>query len=604
MTRWSGFLTSVAVLGLAASAGLSAGGTALHAGGTAGQFETVPCWANAAGISPPAISAPSSSAVALRSSAQGSGRAHSARSYPELPGWPASMGITVNYAPGGGPATVDVDGDGRLEVFAGSTDQKLYGWRIDGTLLPGFPITLSGMAQSSPAVGDVDGDGRPEILIVTVTGNAYCFHADGTAVAGWPKHPGGSVTGFVSVVLKDVDGDGRLEIILPVGNNLYVWRSDGTTLPGFPAYFASSYGPCATPAVADIDGDGRPEIVLEGWEYLHVFHMDGTEAAGWPYHLPLSYEGFSYSAPVLVDFDADGTAEIIAAYNESGGGNWSGKVAVWHHDGSLAAGWPYVMQDFGSWCYSTAALGDVDGDGRYEFAMTSHNGRLYLFRSNGSIVAGFPVVTGHVNSEASCAVADLDDDGGLEICYGSNDTAYLSYERDGSVTPGFPLTMNGGMMVSGSCVGDPDANGRINICAHDRTGKVHLWDLPFTVHADRLPWVRPHHDDHHTGTMETAPPSAVRLRDPRDVWELAAVQPNPARACLVLSLEGRLSAPVWLRLLDPAGRCRLSRRLDVPPRDGRAAIDLPSAAGLPSGVYYLRVESGGGVRTRPVVVLQ
>ena len=137
---------------------------------------------NAAGMLPPA-------SIGSAPGATGPTLLPGERSYPELAGWPATLGVNPNYAPGEGPATVDINGDGRLEVFAASTDAKLYGWKIDGTPLPGFPVTLNGKAQSSPAVGDIDGDGVPEILVATTGGYAYAFKANGTPVTGWPAVP-------------------------------------------------------------------------------------------------------------------------------------------------------------------------------------------------------------------------------------------------------------------------------------------------------------------------------------------------------------------------------------------------------------------------------
>jgi hypothetical protein len=569
----------------------------LFAAGAGSAAESLINAPDASGRAAPRIEAP------LQGTPGGGG----VRNYPEVSGWPATMGVNPQYAPGGGPATVDVNGDGVMEVFAASTDQRLYGWRTDGTALPGFPITLVGRAQSSPAVGNIDADPAPEILVNTTSGYIYAFNTDGSAVPGWPKVPGGTLGGFISVVLQDFDNDGVLEVVQPAGNQLYVWRGNGTNYPGFPVTFASSYGAAATPAVGDLDGDGQLEIVLEGWEWLHVFHQDGTVAAGWPYHLPLSYEGFSYSAPALADFDHDGKLEIVAGYHESGGGNWSGKVAIWRYDGTVAPGWPRVMSDFGSWDYSTPALGDVDEDGGLEFAMISHNGFLYLFNFDGSAPPGFPVYTGYVNLEASCAIADIDDDGHLEICVGTNDPTYLAYERDGTLTPGFPTPMAGGMMVSGSCIADVDGDGNVNICAHDRAGQVHLWNLPFPVHADRMPWPRPHHDDHHTGFFGPQGPSGVRGTVAR-AGELRLL-PNPTQGRFTAELRGA-GGPVRWSLCDLTGRLVSGNPAGagiVAPGMGAVwSFDLACAGGdpLPAGRYFVVAEREGRTWVRSVVLVR
>jgi hypothetical protein len=534
--------------------------------------------------------------------------AEGTRDYPELPGWPASMVVDPNYPPAGGPAMVDIDGDGRMEIFAGSTNGKLYGWRIDGTALPGFPITLNNRIQSSPAVGDIDGDGHPEILVVCQSGFVYAFHTNGAAVAGWPVHPGGNGA-MISIVLRDLDGDHIPEIILPNANYLYVWRGNGTNYPGFPVFYQSAYGACATPAVGDLDGDGRPEIVVEGWEWLSVFRQDGTMAAGWPFHLPLSYEGFSYSSPALVDFDGDGHREIVAGYDESGGGNWSGKVCIWRFDGTVVPGWPVVLEDSGSWCYSTPAIGDIDEDGAPEIAVDSHNGRIYALKFNGTNVPGFPVETGYYNLESSASIADVDGDGHLEILFGSNQQpgVFMSYEKDGSVTPGFPVSMTSAMMPSGSCIGDPDGDGHVNVCAHDKSGKVHMWNLPFAYHADRVPWGRPYHDDFHTGNVDWINPAAVGDADMRVQVRLDPAWPNPSSGRVSFALRADPTQRVVLTIVDPAGRAIATLHDGAFGAGGASFTFDPSrerGEPIPGGVYFCRAVCGGRAFSRSFVYVR
>ena len=43
----------------------------------------------------------------------------------------------------GSPALADLDGDGRLDVVAGSLDQHVYAWDGAGNPLPGFPAKLA-----------------------------------------------------------------------------------------------------------------------------------------------------------------------------------------------------------------------------------------------------------------------------------------------------------------------------------------------------------------------------------------------------------------------------------------------------------------------------
>ena len=421
--------------------------------------------------------------------------------YPQMPGWPRQMGIYSMYSPCEGPIQVDIDGDGNLEIFAGSTDSYLYGWHHDGANVTGFPVLTSGRIQSSPAAGDIDGDGDLEILVCnsigTSSGDVYAYHHNGTLVSGWPQHTNHTM-GINSVGLWDFDNDGVLEVFVG-SDRLYVWQGNGTSMPGFPANFSGSqYGTCSASSVGDIDGDGQPEIVLEGWNYLNAFNLDGTVCAGWPYPLTGAF-GFSYSAPSLVDIDNDGSVEIFCGCHESGG-SYNGQLLGLDGNGTNLPGFPQPIQ---GWTYSTPAIGDLDGDGGIEISLLCNSGLLYAFEANGSPMAGWPVMMGQYNCEAALAMVDIDNNGQMDVLFGNNgggsNARYYCYRADGTPHPDFPFTVNGATLPSCSAIADADGDGDLEIAHHVSTGTVYLWTTPYQNAAAARPWPQPHHDVQHTG---------------------------------------------------------------------------------------------------------
>lgn len=229
-------------------------------------------------------------------------------------GWPVYDVDT--YGVLSSPAIGDIDNDGRLEIIvAGRNTSNIYAWDDDGTIVPGFPVTLSGLIESSPTLADVDNDNDLEIFIATSSEKVYGLHHDGTFLAGWPQNMGGGSTERSSPSIGDIDGDGDLEIVCgSAWHKVYAWHHDGSIVTGWPQSTGTSGAFVqGTPAIADIDGDGDIEIIASAYTGLFVWDYDGTLHTGYPV-----YTGMTRSSPVIADLDLDGDIEVIVgSHNDS-----------------------------------------------------------------------------------------------------------------------------------------------------------------------------------------------------------------------------------------------------------------------------------------------
>jgi hypothetical protein len=226
------------------------------------------------------------------------------------PGWPKFLDT------GGEQATklADINGDGKLELVDATSAGLLYVFNADGSPLASFnngapvateytklsqshpnarvfgSITPPHTALTTPAVGDLGGTGAHEI-VAAAGDKVYAWEPNGALRPGFPVQINDSLsapalqtnnnhlkTGIAAApVLYDLDGDGRLEIVVAaLDQRVYAWHADGTLVAGFPvlcqdpAMAAAGKGIGAeivtTPAVGDINGDGKPEIVVGGNE--------------------------------------------------------------------------------------------------------------------------------------------------------------------------------------------------------------------------------------------------------------------------------------------------------------------------------------------------
>src|SRR5262249_55818348 len=105
---------------------------------------------------------------------------------------------------GGGIGAAAIDGDGLLEVVAGTLAGKLYVWEPDGSRRPGFPVRTDARFSArsardrfnrlqrgliaSPVLTDLDGDGRLEIVAAAMDRHVYVWRADGNPQPGFPVH--------------------------------------------------------------------------------------------------------------------------------------------------------------------------------------------------------------------------------------------------------------------------------------------------------------------------------------------------------------------------------------------------------------------------------
>ena len=132
------------------------------------------------------------------------------------PGWPKITGNWV-YTP---PAVGYIDGDNILDIAVG--DQVLsttpvdyvYAWNVNGTALTGFPIGPVNAINSQIILGDLDDNGT--IDLITDDNGAPLYHgysSDGSLLPGWPISVSGDNSFYQMPALADVDNSGSLDLL-------------------------------------------------------------------------------------------------------------------------------------------------------------------------------------------------------------------------------------------------------------------------------------------------------------------------------------------------------------------------------------------------------
>src|SRR5262249_57309901 len=115
-------------------------------------------------------------------------------------------------APGAGDmgrprAWADLEADGTPEIIL-QPNTAVNVWKGDGSVFPGWPVQIgpnTWLRNAGPVVGDVDGDGRPDIVVLALqnsgnTGDVLAFRANGTLLPGFPIRLDGLASGAVPAI--------------------------------------------------------------------------------------------------------------------------------------------------------------------------------------------------------------------------------------------------------------------------------------------------------------------------------------------------------------------------------------------------------------------
>jgi Bacterial Ig-like domain (group 3)/FG-GAP-like repeat len=314
-----------------------------------------------------------------------------------------------------GLVAADVNRDGTPDVVFTSSDtlgtsggsvNVVFG-KGDGTFQIQAKYAVAGVI-TDVAVTDVNGDGLPDIIAAT---------------GFWPDYAGGGATTQLYLLLnngdgtfkpptlidskpylfkvaaKDVNGDGRVDLVVTAGGNipaniagalyLYLGNGDGTFQPATLLSISGSSFPAGVD-IADVNADGKSDVVITDFRTGNLLILLGNGDGTFQSSIVMHTSNREFSDIGIADFDGDGKPDILL----------TGFVAVGlrgNGDGTFGAPVPLFTAPQSS----SVKLLDINGDGHPDILITSGPAGLHAVLSSARAVAAGGATTTTLATSAS-----------------------------------------------------------------------------------------------------------------------------------------------------------------------------------------------------------
>ena len=476
----------------------------------------------------------------------------------------------------------DLDGDGKPDVvsLSGGTNLSLYKNfnTAGGTFYLAATNSVDlGTANSVGCLGDLDGDGLPDIILDASSGsfivlakNTSTSSALSFAPVSEGVYPTGvtATTGPLNITTADLDGNGKPDVIIANADStitVYYNNSTATTISLTNKQDFTIAAGAKTVTTGDLNGDGKPDVIVTS--------------------------GITGMVYILKNTSVPGTISLVPAASYFNGyftGNGAGRVAV----------------------------GDLDGDGKPDLAIVnSTNNNLVLYRNTGTggsiAFSGDSVYSCGAYNPTGVAIGDIDGDGKPDLAVSTTDYGILNFSNTYSIlafknvgSPGATslapaVSYPAGYSLWSIALSDMNGDGKPDMIAADPAGETfnvllnQIRSTPDTI-APHIISFSP--DSAATGTTITIIGTHLSGATAVSFGSVAAQSFTVVSDSLIHAIVG-VGSTGYVKIVTPGGQDSMTGFIYIPPVSAPVITSFAPTSGSTGATIQIHGSALTGIAT-------
>jgi hypothetical protein len=507
----------------------------------------------------------------------------------------------------------DLDADGDMDLLCGEYGGYLYYYQNVGnasqyafTHIGGNFSGIDVGTAATPELCDLDADGDLDLVIGERYGNIWYYQNFGTSQLYnfnlisdlWLE---ADVGDYALPEFCDIDGDGDYDLFIGKDNDtqplppgeVHFWRNLGTPqIAQFAQesemYLTLDFGRDASVGVLDVNLDGRMDLFVYSFNLRWLKNIGSLSVPCYQLqnNIVIGPGLGTYSSLYYGQLNGDRHMDIVRG--------WSSDIQFWINSGDTSNPQFYLDSSFSVQWPGSPFLADMDGDGDNDLivAVSTYHwvDFIYYYENQGTMQNyNFVLITTNYQGWAGeyyiDAILDADSDGDNDIFAYLNTTDSLQYlENIGTPQQGIfasPITVliPGNLNSYGVTFCDVDNDGDLDAFNDSYGGGIYFFR-------------------NITGESPV-PPDPKR---PAPIERQISLLPNPGNSGTTISYVLSHPQHVNLSVYNLLGS-RLVTLVDGLQQPGNHVTSW-DAKGKAAGVYLMRLEAGGIVAVKKVVVVK